>query len=63
MPFFLIRYITKKKISKYYLMNKKLNKKITNKLNFKENNFLKKKYFFFNLNLKKKFKNESNQLL
>ena len=44
-------------------MNKKLNKKITNKLNFKENNFLKKKYFFFNLNLKKKFKNESNQLL
>jgi len=48
MHFFLIRYITKKKISKYYLMNKKLNKKINNKLNFKENNFLKKKYFFFN---------------
>jgi len=56
MPFFLIRYITKKKISKYYLMNKKLNKKITNKLNFEENNFLKKKYFFFNLNLKKNLK-------
>jgi hypothetical protein len=37
-------------------MNKKLNKKITNKLNFKENNFLKKKYFFFNLNLKKNLK-------
>ena len=37
MLFFLIRYITKKKISKYYLMNKKFNKKITNKLNFKEN--------------------------
>jgi hypothetical protein len=48
MHFFLIRYITKKKISKYYLTNKKLNKKINNKLNFKENNFLKKKYFFFN---------------
>ena len=56
MPFFLIRYITKKKISKYYLMNKKLNKKITNKLNFKENNFLKKKYFFLNSNLKKNLK-------
>jgi hypothetical protein len=37
-------------------MNKKLNKKITNKLNFKENNFLKKKYFFLNSNLKKNLK-------
>jgi hypothetical protein len=53
MSFFLMRYITKKKISKYYLMSTKLNKKITNKLNFKENNFLKKKYFFFNSNFKK----------
>ena len=53
MHFFLIRYITKKKISKYYLMNKKLNKKINNKLNFKENNFLKKKYFFFNSSFRK----------
>jgi len=56
MPFFLIRYITKKKISKSYLMNKKFNKKLINKLNFKENNFLKKRYFFFNLNLKKNLK-------
>jgi hypothetical protein len=37
-------------------MNKKFNKKITNKLNFKENNFLKKKYFFLNSNLKKNLK-------
>ena len=32
------------------------NKKLINKLNFKENNFLKKRYFFFNLNLKKNLK-------
>ena len=55
MPFFLKRYITKKKISKSYLINTKNNTKLIKKWNFKENNFLKKKYFFFKANLKKNF--------
>lgn len=56
MPFFFKRYITKKKISKSYLINTKINTtKTIKKLNFKENNFLKKKYFFFKANLKKNF--------
>lgn len=56
MPFFFKRYITKKKISKSYLINTKTNTtKTIKKLNFKENNFLKKKYFFFKMNFKKNF--------
>ena len=54
MPFFLIRYIKKKKLSLFFWINKKSNKKIIKKkLNLKENSFLKKKHFFFDSTLKK----------
>ena len=56
MPFFLIRYIKKKKISFFFLINKKSqkkwNKNLNKKSNLKENNFLKKKHFFFEKNFK-----------
>lgn len=55
MPYLLTRYIRKKKITTFLLKKKKNKKNLNMKTNFKDSIFLKRKYFFFKLDLKKNF--------